>query len=112
MLLDVLLIAASVAFGIPIAIRAWRALRLRTWSIDLLVTIAIIGGIAIGTWGGLKSRITTAGLAIAACGVIGILLGVPINFVLYLVWMFLCGVVIPAFNTPAITALHSAPPIQ
>ena len=50
MLLDILLIAASVAFGIPIALRAWRALRLRTWSIDLLVTIAIIGGIAIGDY--------------------------------------------------------------
>ena len=50
MALDILLIAASVAFGIPIALRAWRALRLRTWSIDLLVTIAIIGGIAIGDY--------------------------------------------------------------
>lgn len=67
-----------------------------------------IGGIVIGTWGGLKSRITTAGLAIAACGVIGILLGIPLNFILYLLWMFLCGVVIPAFNTPAITALQLA----
>lgn len=50
MALDILLIATSVAFGIPIALRAWRALRLRTWSIDLLVTIAIIGGIAIGDY--------------------------------------------------------------
>lgn len=67
------------------------------------------GGIAIGTWGGLlKSRITTTGVAIAITGVTGVLLGIPINFVIYCVWMFVCGLVIPAFNTPAITMLQMA----
>ncbi|MFT3889907.1 MAG: MFS transporter [Arachnia sp.] len=75
------------------------------------VTFAVgmfVGGIAIGSWGGFRSRVTTTGASIAAMGVTGILLGIPINFVLYLVWMFLCGVVIPAFNTPAITMLQLA----
>ncbi|MDF1489598.1 MFS transporter [Tessaracoccus caeni] len=67
-----------------------------------------LGGIAIGSWGGFRSRVTTTGVAIAATGVTGILLGIPFNFVLYLVWMFLCGVIIPAFNTPAITMLQLA----
>lgn len=67
-----------------------------------------LGGIAIGSWGGFRSRVTTTGVAIAVTGVTGILLGIPFNFVLYLVWMFLCGVIIPAFNTPAITMLQLA----
>ena len=66
------------------------------------------GGIAIGTWGGLRSRIVTAGSSIVFCGMITILIGFPINFVLYLVWMFLCGLALPIFNTPAITALQLA----
>ena len=65
-----------------------------------------LGGILIATWGGFKSRVVTVGAAIIATGVMGILLGLPINFVVYLVWMFMCGVVIPAFNTPAITMLQ------
>ncbi len=47
---NILLITASVIAGTPIAVRAWQALRVRTWSIDLLVTIAVLGGIAIGDY--------------------------------------------------------------
>lgn len=67
-----------------------------------------IGGLVIGTWGGFRSRIVTTATAIAATGAISILLGIPISFVLYLVWMFVCGVLLPAVNTPAITMLQMA----
>lgn len=68
----------------------------------------LIGGIVIGTWGGFRSRVTTTGAAIVVTGVAGILIGLPINFVLYLAWMFLCGLSLPAVNTPAITMLQLA----
>ncbi|MGD9567006.1 MAG: heavy metal translocating P-type ATPase [Sedimentibacter sp.] len=42
---DVLLIIASVLAGIPIAIKAWQALRMKAFSIELLVTIAVIGAL-------------------------------------------------------------------
>lgn len=42
---DILLIIASILAGIPIAIKAWQALRMRAFSIELLVTIAVIGAL-------------------------------------------------------------------
>lgn len=78
-------------------------------SIELAFALGMfLGGILIGTWGGFRSRIVTTGVALAAMGATGILLGLPVNFFLYLVWMFLCGVTVPAFNTPAITMLQLA----
>lgn len=44
-----LLIATFIA-GVPIAIRAYQALRLKTFSIELLVTIAVIGALFIGEY--------------------------------------------------------------
>ena len=45
---DIVLVIASVLAGAPIAVAAWRALRVRTFSIDLLVTIAVVGALIIG----------------------------------------------------------------
>ncbi len=42
---DVMLIIASILAGIPIAIKAWQALRMKAFSIELLVTIAVIGAL-------------------------------------------------------------------
>src|SRR5690554_2625190 len=42
---DILLIIASILAGIPIAIKAWQALRMKAFSIELLVTIAVIGAL-------------------------------------------------------------------
>ncbi len=44
------LIAASVIAGAPIAINAFQALRMRVFSIELLVTIAVIGALYIGEY--------------------------------------------------------------
>lgn len=68
----------------------------------------LIGGIAIGAWGGFSSRVTTVGVAILLLGVLTIALGVPITFSVYCVWMFLAGLVLPSLNTPAITMLQIA----
>lgn len=50
LLLDVLLIAASIVAGIPTFIKAWQASRLKMFSIELLVTIAVIGALIIGEY--------------------------------------------------------------
>lgn len=48
--LDALLITASVVAGTPTFIKAWKATRLKMFSIDLLVTIAVIGALIIGEY--------------------------------------------------------------
>ena len=50
LLLDALLIAASIVAGIPTFIKAWQASRLKMFSIELLVTIAVIGALIIGEY--------------------------------------------------------------
>lgn len=50
LLLDSLLITASIIAGLPIFIKAWQATRLKMFSIDLLVTIAVIGALIIGEY--------------------------------------------------------------
>src|SRR5690606_26606700 len=45
-----LLILASTIAGLPIAIKAMGALRLRAFSIELLVTIAVVGALIIGEY--------------------------------------------------------------
>ena len=47
---DILLITASVIAGVPIAIKAFQALRMKAFSIDLLVTIAVVGAMIIGEY--------------------------------------------------------------
>src|SRR5690606_1808727 len=47
---DIFLIIASVVAGVPIAIKAFQALRMKAYSIDLLVTIAVIGAMIIGEY--------------------------------------------------------------
>src|SRR5690606_6387217 len=48
--LDILLIIAAVVAGVPIAIKAFQALRMKAFSIDLLVTIAVVGAMIIGEY--------------------------------------------------------------
>ncbi len=48
--LDVLLIIAAVVAGVPIAMKAFQAMRMKAFSIDLLVTIAVIGAMIIGEY--------------------------------------------------------------
>lgn len=47
---DAILIASSVLAGIPIAYRAFQALKMRAFSIQLLVTIVVIGALWIGEY--------------------------------------------------------------
>src|SRR5699024_9864453 len=46
----VLLITATIIACLPIAIKAYQALRFKAFSIELLVTIAVIGALIIGEY--------------------------------------------------------------
>ncbi|MCM4167796.1 Cadmium-transporting ATPase [Arenibacter antarcticus] len=50
LLLDTLLIIATIVAGVPTFIKAWKASRLKMFSIELLVTIAVIGALIIGEY--------------------------------------------------------------
>ncbi|MFC4024625.1 heavy metal translocating P-type ATPase [Oceanobacillus longus] len=54
---DLTLIAATIIAGVPIFIKAYQALRMRAYSIELLVTIAVIGALFIGEY--VESAIVT-----------------------------------------------------
>lgn len=45
-----LLIASTIVAGIPIAFKALKALRMKAFSIELLVTIAVVGALFIGEY--------------------------------------------------------------
>ena len=47
---DIILIASSLFAGTFIAIKAFKALRMKAFSIELLVTIAVIGALIIGEY--------------------------------------------------------------
>ena len=47
---DIILIVAAILAGVPIAVKAFQALRMKAFSIDLLVTIAVIGAMIIGEY--------------------------------------------------------------
>ena len=63
----------------------------------------ILGGVLISSWGGFQNKIHTIGLGCILCGGLAVLMGLPLPFLLYLVWMALCGVTMPLFNTPFVT---------
>lgn len=64
---------------------------------------SILGGVIISAWGGFRNKIHTIGLGCLICGGLAVLLGLPFPFIVYLIWMGLCGVTMPMFNTPFIT---------
>src|SRR5690625_2400480 len=50
LLLDSFLITASIIAGVPTFIKAWQASRQKMFSIELLVSIAVIGALIIGEY--------------------------------------------------------------
>src|SRR5690625_4257797 len=47
---SVFLVTATILAGIPISLKAYQAIKMRTFSIELLVTIAVIGALIIGEY--------------------------------------------------------------
>lgn len=59
---------------------------------------AILGGIFISVWGGMKDRIYTIALACMGFGICTVLLGLSTKFAIYLIIMGITGVFMPIFN--------------
>lgn len=77
-----------------------------TWNEIIFFVGNVIGGIIISTWGGFQNHIRIIGLGCLICGVFAILIGIPWNFIGYLICMGLIGVTMPIINTPFITILQ------
>ena len=67
---------------------------------------SIIGGFIIASWGGFKNKIYTVGFSCIGFGVMTVLLGVSKVFIIYLIMMFITGIFMPIFNSPAITLIQ------
>jgi MFS transporter, DHA3 family, macrolide efflux protein len=97
------ILAAPVAFLTPLQVTRsfgediWRLTATEiTFSIGM-----IIGGGIIASWGGFKNRIYTMTLAAVVTGICTFMLGITPDFVIYLIFMGLIGIVMPFFNTPS-----------
>ncbi|NLX63420.1 MAG: MFS transporter [Clostridiaceae bacterium] len=66
----------------------------------------IVGGLIMSAWGGLKNKTYTITLAILVFGITTIALGIVAAFWIYIAFMMISGVAIPAFNTPAIALMQ------
>jgi len=66
----------------------------------------MVGGLIMAAWGGLKNRVHTIALSGFAMGITTIALGVPRNFVFYLIVMTGFGLSMPAFGTQSTVMLQ------
>jgi len=66
----------------------------------------IVGGLIMSAWGGLKNKTYTIALSILIFGITTIALGIVAAFWLYIAFMVISGVAIPAFETPAIALMQ------
>jgi DHA3 family macrolide efflux protein-like MFS transporter len=84
------------------------------WMSSLLGVGMLIGGIALGIWGGFKRRIYTTFCALVGAGLATLLLGVAPSWELGLLAMAALGVMIPLVNGPIQAVLQAtvAPDFQ
>lgn len=61
----------------------------------------MLGGFSIALWEGLKNRIYTMAFALIIMGIASIALSLTLNFTYYLIAMFLIGLSLPYYNSPA-----------
>ena len=66
----------------------------------------VLGGIIISSWQGFRNRLHTMVLSGCVLGFCAFMLGIPMNFVLYNVFMALMGMVMLMFQTPAMVVLQ------
>lgn len=79
----------------------------RLTAIEIAFAVGMmLGGGLIAIWGGFKNRVYTLVLSSLVFGVCSIALGIVGVFWLYLVVMFIAGIVMPLFNTPATVLLQ------
>ncbi|GAA3208210.1 MFS transporter [Oerskovia jenensis] len=67
---------------------------------------AILGGVLLATWGGLKNRVAMIVGATFVFGVLSVGLGLSTNMWVFFAFMFLLGAAVPAFATTSMTVLQ------
>jgi MFS transporter, DHA3 family, macrolide efflux protein len=66
----------------------------------------MIGGAVIAAWGGLKNRVVMIVASVFVFGALAVAMGLSTNLWVFLGFMFLLGLAVPAFATPAMTVLQ------
>jgi len=69
---------------------------------------AIIGGLIIASWGGFKNRLKTISFSLIIIGILNLVIGFDVNFVLYLILILLIGVIFPSVNTPTVVMMQES----
>lgn len=79
----------------------------RLTAIEIAFSVGMMaGGGMIAAWGGFKNKVHTMTLATVLMGACTFLLGIVPVFWIYLAFMALFGVAMPAFNTPTMTMIQ------
>jgi MFS transporter, DHA3 family, macrolide efflux protein len=101
-------LASPVAFLTPLQVtRTFGPDVWRLTAIEIVFSVGMmVGGFAIASWGGFRNRTHTMIFSAVSIGLGTVALGVLPNFWIYLVFMGLIGLVMPAFNTPATVLLQ------
>lgn len=101
-------LAAPVSFLTPLQVT--RTFSNEVWRLTVIeMAFAVgmmLGGVLVGWWGTRTRRVTTMGVAVVVLGALTVALGVPVNFVLYNLWMFLAGLFLPFMSTSAMTMIQ------
>jgi len=103
-----LFLVAPVAFLTPLQVTrtfgndVWRLTAVEiTFSLGMM-----LGGIIMASWGGFRNRIHTMTFSSLIIGICTLALGIVPVFWIYLLFMGICGVSMPLFNTPATVLLQ------
>lgn len=102
------IVVAPTAFLTPLqVVRSFEGKEWHLAAIEVAFSAGmIIGGLLIASWGGFKNRVHTMAAASLIFGVCAFAIGVVPVFSLYLVFMAIMGLGMPAFNTPSTVLLQ------
>ncbi|MDU4697454.1 MAG: MFS transporter [Paenibacillus sp.] len=102
------ILMAPAAFLTPLQVtRSYGEEVWRLTAIEIAFSVGMMaGGGLIAAWGGFKNKVHTMTLATVLMGACTLLLGVVPVFWIYLAFMALFGVAMPAFNTPTMTMIQ------
>jgi len=67
----------------------------------------LVAGIVISIWGGLKNKVVMIVASSVLFGLLSIALGLSTNLWLFFAFMFIIGLAVPFFSTPAMTLLQT-----
>lgn len=101
-------LVAPAAFLTPLQVaRSFGPEVWRLSAIEIVFSLGMTGGgLFIASWGGFRNRVRTMVLATALFAITIAAMGLVPWFWVYMVFMGLCGVAVPLFNTPSMVLLQ------